>query len=85
VSKPYCCPILELVVKRNARQGIRWGLMVNLKTGGSRDELIIEFPKSKDRKEAHANSTYAPLSYCPFCGKQLVGEAKKAKKKAVPA
>ena len=66
MSKPYCCPVLELVVKRQARQGIRWGLMVNMNTGTSRDELIIEFPKSKERKAEHANSTYAPLNFCPF-------------------
>lgn len=82
MTKPkptYCCPVLELVVKRQAKRGIRWGLMVNFKTGRSRDELIIEFPKAKDRKEPHASSTYSPLNFCPFCGKRLTG-ARVAKK-----
>jgi hypothetical protein len=80
VSHKYCCPVLELVVQRGARQGIRWGLMVNFKTGKSRDELIIEFPKSKDRKAAHANSTYAPLSFCPFCGVKQEYEARQKRR-----
>lgn len=85
MSKPkYCCPVLELVVGRQARQGIRWGLMVNFSTGASRDELIIEFPRSKDRKDQYANTTYAPLSFCPFCGAKLGDEAKvKKSRKAV--
>jgi hypothetical protein len=68
-----------MVVKRQARQGIRWGLMVNIRTGGSHEELILEFPKAKDRKEPHAGATYAPLTFCPFCGVKQ-GEKPKAKK-----
>jgi hypothetical protein len=84
----FCCPVLELVVSRQARQGIRWGLMVNFQTGKSHNELIIEFPRGKDRKAEFANTTYSPLSFCPFCGECLIdrdAKRKASKKKAVTA
>jgi hypothetical protein len=64
----YCCPVLELAVSREARYGLRWGTMVELHTGKSRPRLILEFPRSKDKKVAHSGATYAPIEYCPFCG-----------------
>jgi rRNA maturation endonuclease Nob1 len=54
-------------------------LVVSFKTGKSHDELILEFPRGKDCKAEYANTTYAPLTFCPFCGTKQEYETKKTK------
>lgn len=75
MTDKYCCPVLELVVKREARHGLRWGNMITFRTGKSRPKLILEFPKDKDKKAQFANTTYSPVAFCPFCGTQQETEA----------
>lgn len=67
-----CCPIFTLVMSRvsNDRVGLAWGHSFEMSTGKSKGAVLIyNFKRAKDRKEEFANTTYAPVKFCPFCGK----------------
>lgn len=73
LTAPECCPVMALVVTRcngsDRRVGITREMMLSFKTGRTRYELMLHFPKAKrGDKSEHASATYSPVNFCPFCG-----------------
>lgn len=67
-----CCPVMTLVLGREHRFGVSREKLWNYRTGEeTRKRVVIRFPKSKEKTEPHANATWAPFDFCPFCGKHL--------------
>jgi hypothetical protein len=67
-----CCPVMELVLSRElpARRptcGLELAPWFST-SGKSGQAIVLHFPKSKDREAEHADATYAPVKFCPFCG-----------------
>lgn len=69
-----CCDGLKLVLSRR-RESDRLGLMLErmygLKTGFTRERIVVRINKDKDRKAEFANTTFVLVNYCPFCGKHI--------------
>ncbi len=70
-----CCPVLTLVLSRmpeRSKVSMRYASGFNLKTGRATGPvLIFDFPRGKNKDDEFRNSTYAPVSFCPFCGAKL--------------
>lgn len=76
-----CCAVMDLVLERAAQSNGRVGLSrerwVKFNNGKMGSKIVCRFPKAKrdddseyGYKSPYRNSTYAPVEYCPFCGKQ---------------
>lgn len=72
-----CCAVLELVLSRTSPFGLSIGSMINFTTGETSDRLVVQFRKAKKNEpQEHKNATYAPVSWCPFCGTPITDAAK---------
>jgi hypothetical protein len=73
-----CCPILDLVLSRTNAQAKRQSLSREAwfsPDGRSGTALVLTFPKApRGDKSEFANATYAPVEFCPFCGKKQPNE-----------
>lgn len=71
-----CCPVLELALERH-KDGDRIGLTIghtfHLNGKHGRPMLVYNMRKGKKAGEfaRYADTTYAPVAHCPFCGEDL--------------
>lgn len=78
-----CCPVMNMVLTRDTHgktkpQGFEIGTMFHLSGKPGKERLIYCFSKAKKTdaseygaKSEFANSTFAPVKHCPFCGEIL--------------
>ncbi len=72
-----CCEVMKLALERQPAGpvGLQCETMMNMRTGDSRPKVTIRFRKAKKGEggmyghgKPYANSTFAPVEFCPFCG-----------------
>ncbi len=69
--------MLTLVLARmpeRSKVSLRYATGFNMTTGkATGPTLIFDFPRGKDKADQFRNSTYAPVTHCPFCGAKQKG------------
>lgn len=85
-----CCAILDLALSRarTDNQGLYVGQLMNFRTGDLSDRLAIGFRRARRKEQGtygadsrFANSTFAMVVFCPFCGSKNPLQTKKTKRK----
>lgn len=78
-----CCPVMQMVLARDTHgkskaQGFEIGTTFHLNGKAGSERLIYCFSKAKrtdtseyGAKSQFANSTFATLKHCPFCGDKI--------------
>lgn len=72
-----CCEIMKLTLERRPANamGLDVSQCINFKTGKTREVAVYRFRKAKKGDDGkygygkqYADSTFAPVQFCPFCG-----------------
>jgi len=72
-----CCDLMAFVLRRghereSNRTGLRRETFFSLRgSKPPRESLVIYFPRGKKRSAPGADSIYAEVGFCPFCGAVL--------------
>lgn len=79
-----CCPSMDFVTMRgsDSRLGISCETGFNYKTGETYPAVVTRFRKARRGEGGpfghgtkFADTDFAMLNFCPFCGKQIAGRS----------